>query len=204
MKPDTAEFTEDLLDPDLPAILAGTSHLRRSHDTVIVDEAGQRNPLSVQSSRKQRKISTAWQTILADLTGQQAATPDEPHRNLALPSRSSSQGFWCLLRPSVVFSCIERQGNGALLVSWHDATAGHCSDQRWTRRLARVRGTCALTGKYIAQGMPIFKPTSRNALNAGAMFLEASIDEYFSQHALPDDAQVHDPDKCVTYTGTGG
>ena len=58
-------------------------------------------------------------------------------------------------------SAIERQSDMSVLVSWCDATMCHYVDQLWTRVTARNSGHCALTGKHIRKGDPIFKPRTR-------------------------------------------
>lgn len=126
----------------------------------------------------ERDVSqSAWQTVLSGLMYLDTQTSRGIRTSHAL-QKILGKHTWCFQRRSVVFSCIEREAGGALLVSWHDATVGNYSDQRWTRQISRACGTCALTGAEIARGVAVFKPLSRSAKNAGAMILEASVSEY--------------------------
>jgi hypothetical protein len=100
------------------------------------------------------------------------------------PKSISSSGQRCKnVCCSVIFSSIERAGPGRLLVSWHEATIGKYSEQRWLRCVSRSRGVCALSGKPVRRGDIVYRPSTRSALkpvNIGAMILETSIDAHLS------------------------
>jgi hypothetical protein len=89
-----------------------------------------------------------------------------PHQTTSTEQRSSK------------ITAIERQGDGAVLISWCDATMCHYVDQVWTRVTARNGGYCALTGVRIQRGDLIFKPRGRGQhrpSNCNEMILAAAL-----------------------------
>ncbi|HEY3597165.1 MAG TPA: DUF3331 domain-containing protein [Paraburkholderia sp.] len=74
---------------------------------------------------------------------------------------------------------IERPTSATATIAWRDST--HCSygDQLWHASRARVIGICAMSGRRIEIGDPVFKPRrGRPApLNAGAMILATTLNE---------------------------
>ncbi|WP_419187146.1 DUF3331 domain-containing protein [Cupriavidus necator] len=78
-------------------------------------------------------------------------------------------------RTHAQISLIENESPGTVVLSWHDATGGSYGNQTWHRQRAIRGGACALTGKTIRPGDSVFRPDARNAANAMAMILDASL-----------------------------
>ncbi|WP_367147049.1 DUF3331 domain-containing protein [Paraburkholderia sp.] len=82
--------------------------------------------------------------------------------------------------PPATITVVERLSDATVLVSWRDATSCHYLDQTWALGVARHQGQCALSGRPIQRGEPIYRPRRRareHPVNAGAMILAAVIDE---------------------------
>ncbi|MDE1179295.1 DUF3331 domain-containing protein [Paraburkholderia sp.] len=62
-----------------------------------------------------------------------------------------------------MISAIELQDESLALVSWCDPTRCRYIDQVWIGVTARNGGYCALTGRRIRRGDPVFKPRVRGA-----------------------------------------
>jgi hypothetical protein len=58
-----------------------------------------------------------------------------------------------------------------LIVSWRDALTGHYGYQVWTAKKANREGFCAITGRHIERGDPVFSPRIGKArpANSAAM-----------------------------------
>ncbi|CAE6906575.1 hypothetical protein R69608_03249 [Paraburkholderia nemoris] len=87
---------------------------------------------------------------------------------------------------SVVFSHIERAGPKAIWVSWHEATLGRYSEQRWVLCVSRNRGICALSGKPIRRGDIVYRPSSRVAVkpcNMQTMIIGTSVESHLAHLA---------------------
>jgi hypothetical protein len=58
-----------------------------------------------------------------------------------------------------------------LIVSWRDALTGHYGYQVWTAQKAKREGFCAITGRHIERGDPVFSPRNGKArpANSAAM-----------------------------------
>jgi hypothetical protein len=67
-------------------------------------------------------------------------------------------------------------------VSWSDPQGCKYGEQVWRLAAARRAGTCVLTGRPIARGEPIYRPTKADPppTNADAMMLAAALDEALS------------------------
>jgi hypothetical protein len=135
---------------------------------------------------------TVWQAMLSVLCT--PAEAEQTTRNSValyasppVKSKSSGKASQHSKTPcSVVFSSIERASPRTLWVSWHEATIGRYSEQRWVRCVSRNRGICALSGAPIRRGDSIYRPSTRSAMkpcNIGAMILETSVDAHLSQLA---------------------
>lgn len=82
-------------------------------------------------------------------------------------------------RRAVAVSFVERQTATTVSIAWRDAT--HCSygDQVWKTARARISGVCAVSGRPVEPGDPIYRPgpTRPVPLNAGAMILASVLEQ---------------------------
>lgn len=85
-------------------------------------------------------------------------------------------------------SPVERNERKRALISWSDPTRGHYVEQVWIFTAARNMGHCALTGRHIRKGDPVYKPWLKGMskpFNGSDMILAAELDL-----ALGRDAQI--------------
>jgi hypothetical protein len=94
------------------------------------------------------------------------------------------------LRPAMVSSCVhamygdgrastyairvlERCGQTSATLAWSDATSCCYGEQVWRLRVAKKAGVCALSGRAIATGDAVFRPTRLKSppRNSEAMIL---------------------------------
>lgn len=83
-----------------------------------------------------------------------------------------------LNRTSII--ALEKQNDSSMLVSWSDSTRCRYIDQRWISAKSRSSGYCALTGRAIRRGDPIYKPQWRGAhrpANSMEMILAAELEQ---------------------------
>ncbi|WP_091809722.1 DUF3331 domain-containing protein [Burkholderia sp. WP9] len=71
---------------------------------------------------------------------------------------------------------LERVARDIIVVSWRDPQRCCYAEQPWGVRLAPHHGTCALSGRSIAKGSPVFMPFWRpRAANADEMIHPATL-----------------------------
>lgn len=79
---------------------------------------------------------------------------------------------------AAAFTKIERISDNVLAISWRDSTLGSYDEQRWRKRVSRIRGICALSGSQIKRGSVVYVPVTRGRhtpCNADAMILESAV-----------------------------
>ncbi|MCA8061407.1 MULTISPECIES: DUF3331 domain-containing protein [Burkholderia] len=80
-------------------------------------------------------------------------------------------------RSSIV--SVERQTESSVLVSWSDPTCCRYDEQRWINAKSRMRALCALSGRVIRPGDPVYKPQWRGArrpANGAEMILTTELE----------------------------
>lgn len=73
---------------------------------------------------------------------------------------------------------IERHSPTSVVLRWCSRCC-HYGDQLWSRQMARSAGICAVTGKYIKRGDPVFRPKNRGRTtpaNTDAMIHASAFD----------------------------
>lgn len=80
---------------------------------------------------------------------------------------------------------LDRPSKNTAIVSWFDPTVCRYGDQPWRASRARQSGTCAVTGRSIRRGDPVYRPRTVRPcpLNANAMIL-ASCVEYANAETM--------------------
>ncbi|WP_175921032.1 DUF3331 domain-containing protein [Burkholderia latens] len=79
------------------------------------------------------------------------------------------------LRPQLFVTVLEAGGDG-LLVRWVESGRCHYGEQRWRLRVAQTSGRCAISGRAIEPGEPVFRPVRRPVpANADEMICPASV-----------------------------
>ncbi|RQR49540.1 DUF3331 domain-containing protein [Burkholderia sp. Bp9140] len=53
---------------------------------------------------------------------------------------------------------VRRISSSAISISWSDPCLGRSTEQIWCRALANGAAVCALTGRHINRGDPVFRP----------------------------------------------
>ncbi len=75
---------------------------------------------------------------------------------------------------------VEKLSNSLFALCWHDRTLCNYQEQVWSPCLARESGRCALSGKHISRGDPVYRPRTRGRvmpLNGDAMILASELVE---------------------------
>ncbi|NTZ06800.1 DUF3331 domain-containing protein [Burkholderia metallica] len=79
------------------------------------------------------------------------------------------------LRPQLFVTVLEVGDNG-LLVRWVESGRCHYGEQRWRLRVALQPGRCALSGRLIEPGEPVFRPARAAApANGDEMICPAAV-----------------------------
>ncbi|MGF6903605.1 DUF3331 domain-containing protein [Paraburkholderia sp. GAS348] len=130
------------------------------------------------------KGSDPWATMVASI--HQFSSPPDPLRNSPdLSGRSCSAGG--LFRPretdggdvrTFTVTVVEELSNSLFVLCWRDPTLCNYEDQVWSPCLARASGRCALSGKHIGRGDPVYRPRTRGRgvpLNGDAMILASEM-----------------------------
>ncbi|WP_322027608.1 DUF3331 domain-containing protein [Burkholderia sp. BCC1977] len=101
------------------------------------------------------------------------------------------------LRPQLFVTVLEA-GDDGLLVRWVESGRCHYGEQRWRLRVALVPGRCAISGRLIEPGEPVFRPVRRPVpANADEMICPASVPQVAG--AVPDAG--HDATDPAEVTG---
>ncbi|AFQ50327.1 DUF3331 domain-containing protein [Burkholderia cepacia] len=93
------------------------------------------------------------------------------------------------LRPQLFVTVLEA-GEDGLLVRWVESGRCHYGEQRWRLRAALAPGRCAISGRPIEPGEPVFRPVRRPVpANADEMIRPASVPKAFGavRDAVPDE-----------------
>jgi len=80
--------------------------------------------------------------------------------------------------PPTRISVMERLSLYTISVSWSDSCSGRYAEQIWCRSRARVPSICALTGRAIQRGDPVFRPRGSDVClpaNRQRMILAATV-----------------------------
>ncbi|WP_081068008.1 DUF3331 domain-containing protein [Burkholderia territorii] len=83
------------------------------------------------------------------------------HRGSA-GSRAIGTHRHSVARPANV-EIVTRISATAISVSWSDPCLGRCTEQIWGRAFATAAAVCALTGRQIRRGEPVYRPHARDA-----------------------------------------
>jgi hypothetical protein len=125
-----------------------------------------------------------WSTMLATI--RQLSSPPDPMGNTRALSgviqsgggsfrpRNSGEGDVRTFTVRVV----EALSNSLFSLCWHDPTLCNYQEQVWSPSRARASGRCALSGKQISRGDPVYRPRVRGAampLNGDAMILASEL-----------------------------
>jgi hypothetical protein len=95
-------------------------------------------------------------------------------RRRGADKRSSTLGEHCraATRPANV-AIVARISRTAISVSWSDPCVGRFTEQIWSRAYAHDAAVCALTGRPIRRGEPVFRPHAGDA--CGLPYRELAI-----------------------------
>lgn len=79
----------------------------------------------------------------------------------------------------VSVSLVDRPTTSTATIAWRDSTRCCYGDQVWRSSRARVEGVCAMSGRPIHPGDPVYKPRPCRPmpLNAGAMILTSALND---------------------------
>ena len=105
------------------------------------------------------------------------AHPVETFAALMACRRGRQRGAAALspLRPQLFVTVLEA-GDDGLLVRWVESGRCHYGEQRWRLRVAQTSGRCAISGRPIEPGEPVFRPVRRPVpANADEMICPASV-----------------------------
>ncbi|UXU91265.1 DUF3331 domain-containing protein [Burkholderia sp. S-53] len=95
------------------------------------------------------------------------------------------------LRPQLFVTVLEA-GDDGLLIRWVESGRCHYGEQRWRLRVALQPGRCAISGRPIEPGEPVFRPVRRPVpANGDEMICPASVPSAAGAVAT-DVASVHD------------
>ncbi|MPV66509.1 DUF3331 domain-containing protein [Burkholderia sp. BE17] len=79
------------------------------------------------------------------------------------------------LRPQLFVTVLEA-GDDGLLIRWVESGRCHYGEQRWRLRVASQPGRCAISGRPIEPGEPVFRPVRRPVpANGDEMICPASV-----------------------------
>ncbi|MGA3252111.1 MAG: DUF3331 domain-containing protein [Paraburkholderia sp.] len=125
-----------------------------------------------------------WATMLATI--RQLSSPPDPLGKPRAPSGRATSGSGTV-RPrkqdegdvrTFTVRVVEALSNSLFSLCWHDATLCNYQEQVWSPSLARASGCCAMSGKHISRGDPVYRPRVRGPampLNGDAMILASEL-----------------------------
>ncbi|SAK60988.1 hypothetical protein AWB82_02924 [Caballeronia glebae] len=113
-----------------------------------------------------------WSQIIVMLNGRAnafvASTPRQfPRERTAIPTGVFDRA------PMV--DVVERPTSTTATIYWRDATCGCYGHQTWRTSRARAAGVCAMSGKRIAPGDLVYRPSSRSSVCNGHSMILASV-----------------------------
>jgi hypothetical protein len=85
-------------------------------------------------------------------------------------------------RPPLHVSILEKLSSSTISVRWSDPCLGHYGNQLWGIGSARTDAICALSGKRIRRGDPVFRPRaygSQVPTNRHRMILASAVSNCF-------------------------
>ncbi|SEF13545.1 protein of unknown function [Burkholderia sp. WP9] len=138
--------------------------------------------------QRQREIWSGIVDLLLSGTPTRHPSAQEPQcvRRIA-PSRDTErQSGEMPHNRSHLVAVLDRVAQDVIVVSWRDPRRCCYAEPTWRLRQAPHHGTCALSGRAIATGSPVFMPSSRpRAANADEMILPDALS--------PDGRLLNDP-----------
>ncbi|MBJ9965461.1 DUF3331 domain-containing protein [Burkholderia seminalis] len=99
------------------------------------------------------------------------------------------------LRPQLFVTVLEA-GDEGLLIRWVESGRCHYGEQRWRLRVALQPGRCAISGRPIAPGEPVFRPVRRPVpANGDEMICPAAVPGAAAAtcDVAPEHADAQDP-----------
>ncbi|AWV04245.1 hypothetical protein DM992_32105 [Burkholderia sp. JP2-270] len=91
------------------------------------------------------------------------------------PVREHAAAAVSPLRPQLFVTVLEA-GEDGLLIRWVESGRCHYGEQRWRLRVALQPGRCAISGRPIEPGEPVFRPARRPVpANGDEMICPASV-----------------------------
>ncbi|KVG64937.1 DUF3331 domain-containing protein [Burkholderia pseudomultivorans] len=99
------------------------------------------------------------------------------------------------LRPQLFVTILE-VGDDGLLVRWSESGRCHYGEQRWRLRVALQPGRCAISGRPIEPGEPVYRPVRRPVpVNGDEMICPAAVPgaTQATGNAAPDAVDASDP-----------
>jgi len=113
--------------------------------------------------------SHGWLTIVRQLS----------ERSPGLPEPALERSSACVLsHPGHVdVKLVERLTSRTVAITWHEPGVCHYVEQTWIEGVSRVSGKCAMTGKVLRRGDPVYRPRPTNPPlhNAAAMIAAEQI-----------------------------
>lgn len=135
--------------------------------------------------------NTPWSGIISALVRDcgSEATNAAQRRERAVPAgthisarerrvRKSSSDASEIATTSALVRVLERRSENSMIILWQDATRCYYGDQVWCRCRSATTGVCALSGKSILRGDPVYRPRRGPCppANAQAMILASAIE----------------------------
>jgi hypothetical protein len=128
-----------------------------------------------------RASTAAWTQLVSRLAG------DESHAIVTVTTRTRVKRYLnAKLQLSAARSAsvriLDQPTLRTLIVSWRDALTGHYGYQVWTAKKANCEGFCAITGRHIERGDPVFSPRIGKArpANSAAMIGAECLQRFHS------------------------
>jgi hypothetical protein len=118
------------------------------------------------------KFSDPWSQIIVMLNGRANACIASTSRQV--PRERAAMVASAFDRAPMV-DVIERPTSTTATIYWRDATCGCYGHQTWRTSRARAAGVCAMSGKRIAPGDFVYRPSSRSSVCNGHSMILASV-----------------------------
>jgi hypothetical protein len=99
-----------------------------------------------------------------------------------------------------IISALQRLDQHTVLLSWHDATRGRFTEQRWRLTTAMGEGRCALSGRGIRRGDLVFRAQIRfpSPAHQRQMILATVLDDAIRATSSEDAGAVFDAFAATT------
>ncbi|SAL10586.1 hypothetical protein AWB71_00179 [Caballeronia peredens] len=118
------------------------------------------------------KFPDPWSQIIVMLNGRADAHIAGALRQL--PRERAALVAGAFNRAPLV-DVVERPTSTTATIYWRDATCGCYGHQTWRTSRARAAGVCAMSGKRIAPGDFVYRPSSRSSVCNGHSMILASV-----------------------------